>query len=108
MLLAWAAWVGLGGWLSHRHPEVAGTPVRALFTVAFGALTLWGVSVPIIGTARWLRHLVIRKPKPDGAEFIVCVVPGSSRSSPSLAQITSGLPSYCKRLMAGGASPPLL
>ena len=88
-------------WL-RANANVPGTAYNDV-AMSFGALTLWGAGAILL-------RLVRRKPaagtrKAKDAQFIVRVVPGVPRHSPTLSTIRSSLPAYCKRLMAGGAAP---
>jgi hypothetical protein len=105
-LLAWVAWVGLGAWLCQPHPEFVGTPVRGLYAATFGALTLWGVSVPVIATARWLRRRVGAIRAPRTRDHVVAIALPVPRSSPTVAAAAAAVPDYCHRLMATSARPP--
>ena len=104
-LLAWLAWLGLGVWLLNPHPQFAGTPVRGLYAAAFSALTLWGVSVPVLGAARWLRRRVgairVRRPR----DHVVAIALPVPRRSPTVADAVAMLPPYCRALMADNALP---
>jgi len=104
-VLAWAAWVGLGLWLCNPHPQFAGTPVRGIYATAFSALTLWGVLVPVIGTARWIRRRVRAISVPRKRDPVVAIALPVPRSSPTVATAAAAVPDYCHRLMKGSARP---
>jgi hypothetical protein len=100
--IAFGIWVILALWL---RANAGSAPASTYNDVAmgFGALTLWGAGAILL-------RLVRRKPagktqKAKDAEFVVRVIPGIPRVSPSQATIRSSLPAYCKRLMTGGAAP---
>jgi len=97
-LLCWAAWVGLGAWLTN-HQYVAATPVHRVFGVTFAALTLWGVSVPVVGSVRWLRRRVAIRPSRQAREDVVTICLPVPRTSPKASLSVSALPHYCVPLL---------
>lgn len=101
--LAFAAWLVLALWL-RAHPHQAGNPAYEVLALGFAALTLWGVFASFLRLVGRLRRGAKPKAETKASDHIVCVVPSVPRSSPSLAQIRSALPAYCKRLMTGSSA----
>jgi hypothetical protein len=101
--VALAVWLILALWLG-SNPQMAGTASYTSVMWSLRGLTLWGVVAFLLRIVRRIRGA--RTPRPKAGEFIVRVVPGVPRSSPTPANIAPSLPAYCKRLMAGGSSPP--
>jgi hypothetical protein len=95
-------WAILGLWLPNSTLD-SHSGTYATFAATFGLLTLRGAYVAILPLARRVRGG--RKRKGDSGEFIVRVVPPIPKRSPSQGQIFSGLPDYCKDLIAGRTAP---
>jgi hypothetical protein len=94
-------WAILGFWLPNTTLD-SHSATYAAFAAAFGLLTLRGAYVV-------LRRFARRRPRvrnPPDREFIVRVCPAIPSRSPSLAKISSGLPAYCKALLASRSAPP--